>query len=160
MLRQWLPTLRKRSEESLRPVSIADMMEDFWRSPFRMSKMFDEFPKGVFGQGVDFPVVNVSETEKEIAVDAELPGLEAKDVEVTLENGNLAIRGEKKFEGEEKKDNYHRIERSYGRFARFVPLPAKVNAKGIQAKFAKGVLHVVLPKAEPSEPSQKITIDS
>lgn len=159
MFKQWLPTLRKSSEEALRPVSIANLMEDFWRNPFGNAPMFDAFPKGFFG-GLDaYPVVNVSETEKEITVAAELPGLEVKDVDVSLNNGSLLITGEKKFEGEEKKDNYHRIERSYGKFTRAVPLPAKVNAKGIKARFEKGVLHVTLPKAEPSAPPQKIKIE-
>jgi len=108
--------------------------------------MPEGFSKSLFGAEA-YPVVNVSETDKKIAVDAELPGLEAKDVDVSLQNDALVITGEKKFEGEEKKDNYHRIERSYGKFTRAVPLPAKVNAKGIKARFEKGVLHVALPKA-------------
>jgi HSP20 family protein len=159
MLKHWLPTLRRRSEEALRPASIADMMADFWRTPFRASPLSEEFQKSFPGGSGTFPAVNVSETGKEIAVDAELPGLEAKDVDVSLENGILVITGEKKFEGEEKKDNYHRIERSYGTFTRAVPLPAKVNPKGIKARFEKGVLHVTLPKAEPSQPAQKIKIE-
>jgi len=158
MLKDWLPALRRRSEDALRPMSIADMMEDFWRNPFGLSPLLEDFQKGFLG-GKAFPVVNVSETEKEIRVDAELPGLEGKDVDVSLENGALVIKGEKKFEGEEKKDNYHRIERSYGTFTRTVPLPAKVNPKGIKAKFEKGVLHVTLPKAEPSAPAQKIKVE-
>jgi len=159
MLKEWLPSLRRRSEEALRPVSIADMMEDFWRNPFGTSPLMEDFQKSIFGSKMAFPAVNVSETEKEISVDAELPGLEAKDVDVSLDNGSLVIKGEKKFEGEEKKDNYHRIERSYGSFSRSVPLPAKVNPKGIKARFEKGVLHVTLPKAEPSQPAQKIKIE-
>ncbi|MDQ7835093.1 MAG: Hsp20/alpha crystallin family protein [Humidesulfovibrio sp.] len=159
MLKEWLPSLRRRSEEALRPVSIADMMEDFWRKPFGLSPFMEDFQKNFFGGKAAYPVVNVSETEKEIRVDAELPGMEAKDVDVCLENGTLLIKGEKKFEGEEKKDNYHRIERSYGSFSRAVPLPSKVNPKGIKAKFEKGVLHVTLPKAEPSPPAQKIKIE-
>ncbi len=158
MLKQWIPALRKRSEESLRPVSIADMMEEFWRSPFEKFPFPEEFRKSVFGRQEGFPAVNVSETEKEIRVEAELPGLDAKDVDVSLEGAALIIKGEKKFEGEEKKDNFHRIERSYGTFTRAVPLPGKVNPKGIAAKFEKGVLHVTLPKAEPSAPAHKIKI--
>ena len=65
MLRNWLPALRNRSEEALRPVSITDMMEDFWRSPFGAPSLLDEMTKGVFGKGA-FPVVNVSEAEKEM----------------------------------------------------------------------------------------------
>ncbi|OIN99840.1 MAG: heat-shock protein Hsp20 [Desulfovibrionaceae bacterium CG1_02_65_16] len=158
MLRNWLPALRNRSEEALRPVSITDMMEDFWRSPFGAPSLLDEMTKGVFGKGA-FPVVNVSEAEKEIKVEAELPGLEAKDVEMRLENGALVITGEKKFEDEEKKDSYHRIERSYGKFTRAVPLPCKVAEEGVKARFEKGVLRVTLPKAAPSAPSRSIKIE-
>jgi len=157
MLKQWLPILRKRSADALRPVSIAEMMEDFWRSPFE--PFGAEFGKGLFGGREGFPAVNVSETDKEICVDAELPCLDAKDVDVSLEGEALLIKGEKKFEEEEKKDNFHRIERSYGTFTRAVPLPCNVDAKGVSAKFEKGVLHVVLPKAAPSEPAHKIKIE-
>jgi Molecular chaperone (small heat shock protein) len=135
------------------------MMEDFWRNPFGSSPLLGEMQKSVFGKRETFPVVNVAETEKDISVDAELPGLEAKDVEICLEDAALVITGEKKFEGEEKKDNYHRIERSYGKFTRSIALPAKVSAKGVKARFEKGVLHVTLPKAEPSKPAQKIKIE-
>lgn len=159
MLKSWLPTLRRRSEEAMRPVSIADLMEDFWQRPFGAFPLMEDFQKSFFGKGEAFPAVNVSQTEKEIVLDAELPGLEAKDVDVSLENDALVISGEKKFEGEEKKDNYHRIERSYGKFTRAVPLPARVNPKGIKARFEKGVLHVTLQKAEPSKPAQKIKIE-
>jgi len=155
MLKQWLPILRRRSEDALRPVSIAEMMADFWRSPFEPFPA--EFGKGLFGGKEGFPAVNVSETDKEVLVDAELPGLDVKDVDVSLQGETLLIKGEKKFEEEEKKDNFHRIERSYGTFTRAVPLPCNVDAKGVSAKFEKGVLHVVLPKATPSEPAHKIT---
>ncbi|MDR3640095.1 MAG: Hsp20/alpha crystallin family protein [Humidesulfovibrio sp.] len=158
MMKEWLPTLRRRSEESLRPVSFADMMEDFWRHPFGFPAL-GELQKNVFGWKDAFPVVNVSETEKEVSVDAELPGLEAKDVEVSLEGDSLVITGEKKFEGEEKKDNYHRIERSYGKFTRSIQLPTKVSGADIKARFEKGVLHVALPKAEPSKPAQMIKVE-
>lgn len=159
MLRSWLPTLRGRSEEALRPVSIADMMEEFWRSPFGAPSLLDEMSKGGVLDRKAFPAVNVAETEKEVTVDAEMPGIEAKDVEITLEDGMLVITGEKKFEEEKKKDNYRRIERSYGKFTRSVPLPAKVDEQGVSARFEKGVLHVRLPKAEPAKPAQKIKIE-
>lgn len=156
MLRQWLPVLRRRSEDALRPMSIADMMEEFWKSPFEPFPA--EFGKSVFG-AAGFPAVNISETDKEVRVDAELPGLDPKDVEVSLDGGALVIRGEKKFEEEKKKDSFHRIERSYGSFTRTVPLPAPVEAKGVTAKFEKGVLRVALPKAKPAQPAHKIQIE-
>ncbi len=159
MLRNPLPALRNRSEETLRPVSISDMMEEFWRSPFGAPSLLDEMTRGFFGGREAYPAVNVSEGEKEVKIEAELPGLEAKDVDIRLENGAFVISGEKKFEDEEKKDSYHRIERSYGRFTRAVPLPCEVNEAGVKAKFEKGVLRVVLPKAHPGEPKRSIKIE-
>lgn len=93
MLKSWLPTLRRRSEEAMRPVSIADIMEDFWQRPFGVFPLMEDFQKSFFGKGEAFPAVNVSQTEKEIAVDAELPWLETKDVDVSLENDVLVING-------------------------------------------------------------------
>ena len=92
------------------------------------------------------PSVDVSETDDEVQVTADLPGLTEKDVEVTLEDGALTIRGEKKEEREEKKRNYHLVERSYGRFERAVALPHGIDPGKVKARFRNGVLHVTLPK--------------
>lgn len=148
MFTRFLPELRKRSLAAGRPASLADLMEEFWKSPF------EAFP----WRDTAYPAVDVSEDGKEVTVKAELPGLEAKDVELTLESGVLTIRGEKKFEGEEKKENYHRIERSYGSFVRAVPLPREVKSDKVKAKFDKGVLTVTMPKAEKAE-TRNITIE-
>jgi Molecular chaperone (small heat shock protein) len=141
MFKRFLPELRDRSMTTRRPASLFDLMEDFWKSPF------EGFP-GMPLRDMAYPAVDVSEDEKEITVKAELPGLEAKDVELSLENNVLFIKGEKKFEGEEKKENYLRIERSYGSFVRSVPLPREVKSEKVKARFDKGVLTVSLPKAE------------
>jgi HSP20 family protein len=105
------------------------------------------------------PRVNVSETEKEIQVTAELPGIDEKDVEVTLEDDTLRIKGEKKQEKEEKGKNYHRIEHSYGSFERVIPLPVEVLSDKVNASFKKGLLTVTMPKSEKAlEKSKRIEI--
>ena len=87
-----------------------------------------------------------------MTVKAELPGLDPGDVEITIEEEGLVLRGEKKFEDEEKKDDYHRIERSYGSFARIIPLPGKVKEDGVKAHFEKGILTITLPRDEKAAP--------
>lgn len=107
-------------------------MEPFRRSEERMA-MFS-------------PRVDVAETETAVNVTAELPGLDEKDVEVTIDEETLTIRGEKKEEKEEKKGTAYRMERTYGEFHRVIPLPATVETGKAKATFKKGVLQVTLPK--------------
>ena len=92
-------------------------------------------------------------------IKAELPGLDPKDVEITIEGETLVLRGEKKFEDEEKKDDYHRIERSYGAFSRVIPLPGKVQEDTVKARFEKGVLTITLPRDVKDAP-RTVTIES
>ncbi len=92
------------------------------------------------------PQVDVSETEKDILVKADLPGLEEKDVEVTLDDNLLTIRGEKRHEHEEKDRDYYLMERSYGSFERAIPLPEGIEQDKIAASFKNGVLTVTIPK--------------
>lgn len=94
------------------------------------------------------PAMDVSETEDSILVKAELPGLEVKDIEVSLLGDRLIIKGEKKREEEKKGEHFHSTERYYGTFQRSFRLPATVNTEKIEAKFDKGVLTVTLPKTE------------
>jgi HSP20 family protein len=103
------------------------------------------------------PSIDVVENEKELRITAELPGLEEKDVEVTLDQGVLSLRGEKRFEHEEQGNNFHRVERSYGTFHRAIYLPVDVNADKIEASFRQGVLTVTLPKSEKAQP-KKISV--
>ncbi len=140
MFERYLPELRRRSQTQNAPMTIADLMEDFWKAPFAE---FTRRPDG----GVAYPALNISEGEKEVTVTAEVPGMEAKDIDVSIERGVLTIKGEKKFEEEEKKDNFHRIERSYGSFQRAVALPSEVDDANVQASYKDGVLKLVLPKA-------------
>ena len=105
------------------------------------------------------PSLDVKETAKEIAVEAELPGLDEKDVSLTIQNGVLTIKGEKKFEHEEQKENYHVMERRYGSFQRSLRIPDTVDEERIEARFDKGVLKVTLPKrAESVSEQRKIEI--
>jgi HSP20 family protein len=108
--------------------------------------------------GLMAPKLDVSETDKEVQVTVELPGMTEQDLDVELMEDRLKIRGEKKDERETKEHNFHRTERSFGAFERVIALPTKVHREGVQATFKNGVLSVVLPKAEPSRVQQKITV--
>jgi HSP20 family protein len=101
--------------------------------------------------------MDVSETDKEIEITTELPGLEEKDIQLNMAHNVLTIRGEKKNEREEKEKDYHLVERSYGSFVRSVQLPDGVNADNIKAVMSKGVLKVTVPKPAPAQ-SRKIDI--
>jgi HSP20 family protein len=96
--------------------------------------------------GAMAPSIDVSETDSEIKVEAELPGVDQKDVEVVVTDNVLTIKGEKKAEKEEKKKDYHLVERSYGGFARSVTLPFAAEPDKAKASFKNGVLTVTLPK--------------
>ena len=126
-----------------------------------MNRLFDDVFRGFdlmpFGSdrllngGMNWPNIEVSETEKDVKVTAELPGLEEKDVEVELANGALAIRGEKKIENDDKDRLFS--ERYYGRFERRIPVD-DVEQDKIAASFKNGVLTVTLPKKEVAKPRQ------
>jgi HSP20 family protein len=98
------------------------------------------------GQANWMPAVNISESEKEYRVTAELPGMNEKDIELTLSPEALILKGEKKDEYEDKGSNYYRMERSFGSFHRSIPLPEGVNTEQVDANFHNGVLTVTLPK--------------
>lgn len=94
------------------------------------------------------PRVDVSETEKEVRVSAELPGMDEKDITVEMDDAAITIRGEKKEEREDKGNNWYTREQSYGSFHRIIPLPASVEGEKANAKFKKGVLTITVPKKE------------
>lgn len=100
------------------------------------------------------PAVDIRETGDALSLFVELPGLAREDVHITLENNVLTISGERKFEKDTKGDDYHRIERAYGAFARAFTLPQNVKADKVEASFKDGVLTVTLPKAEEAKPRQ------
>jgi len=107
-------------------------------------------------EGLAAPRVDLSETEDEYMVNADLPGLEEKDVEVTLDNDALAIKGQRQEEHEEKKRDYHLMERSYGEFRRSIPLPHGVDTEKVKASFKNGVLRVHLPKSPEARAHRKV----
>jgi HSP20 family protein len=142
----------------------------FWRGedPLRtlfqeMQKTFEDFSRrSPFARfGSDMPKIDVAESKDAIDVTAELPGVDEKDVDLTLVDDVLTIRGEKKSEREEqdKDKNWHVVERSYGSFSRAIPLPFEPDATKVEARFDKGVLRIHLPKSEEvTKKEQKIEI--
>ena len=103
------------------------------------------------------PPFDVSETEGEIIVKAELPGMKVEDIDITLTDGLLTIKGERKMEKEDKRENYHRIERRFGSFSRSFTLPADVDSAKVEATLKNGILYLILPKHEAAKP-KKISI--
>ncbi len=136
-----------------------DFDRDFWRAPFRHS--FQDI-EPVLRRGLSWggdPVVDIVDKTESYQVNAELPGMDEKNIEVKLVNGNLTIKGEKRDEKEEKKKDYYLHERSFGAFERSFALPDEVDADKIDAKFSKGVLTITLPKKpEAIKPEKKIEI--
>lgn len=121
---------------------------------FRGFDQFGRFPSLTAGRsGWGWPNVEVSETAKEIRVTAELPGLEEKDVEVTLDDEVLTLRGEKRSENEDKNRQFS--ERFYGRFERRIPLGAEVEEDKVEARFKNGVLTITMPKTERAQSRTK-----
>src|SRR3954452_9380416 len=98
------------------------------------------------------PDVDILETENELIVKMDVPEVELKDVDIRLENNTLSVRGERKFESREDSKAYHRIERSYGTFARTFTLPDTVDTEHVRADYKAGVLSIVLPKKEVAKP--------
>ena len=135
-----------------------------WR-PFRslmslqdeMNRIFDEFwgrRKGLELEKFITPCVDMEETDKEIVVRAEMPGIDPKEINLSISGNNLVIKGERKQEKEERKKNYHIMECSYGSFYRSIPLPVDVDESKISAEYKKGILTVTLPKSEKVLPKQ------
>lgn len=124
----------------------------------RMNRLFDEIwgrPRRVeedYISGSWLPAVDVKESKDALEISVELPGVDPKDVEVTVEGGVLSIRGSRKFEKAEEGETYHRVERSYGSFERTFTLPSNVNPDKISASYKLGVLHLTLPKREEAKP--------
>jgi HSP20 family protein len=139
-----------------------DLME--WR-PFRevsrLRREMDRLWEDYFGLGrralrpmeLEFaPAVDVKETADQIVVKAEVPGIDAKEINISITGDVLTIKGEKKSEREEKEENYHLVERSYGSFSRSLSLPAVVDHDRIEANYDKGVLTITCPKKEEVKP--------
>ena len=130
-----------------------------------MDRLFESFGRDVgwptAGVSAMAPSIDVSETESELKIDADLPGVDEKDVDVAITDNVLTIKGEKKAEKEEKKKDFHLVERSYGSFSRSLTLPFAVDPSKAKATFKNGVLSISLPKPpEIAEKSKKIAISA
>ncbi|MBN2377153.1 MAG: Hsp20/alpha crystallin family protein [Sedimentisphaerales bacterium] len=151
-----------------------DVRRDYG-SPFQslaqeMNRLFDDF-RGRFdiepfgfsrGEvGTFMPNVDITENDKEVQVTCELPGIDEKNIDITLSKDSITIKGEKKQETENQGRDYYRMERSYGSFQRMVPLPAEIDEDKTQAEFKKGVLIIKLPKtAEAQRTHKRIEVKS
>lgn len=125
----------------------------------RMNRLFEDFFGRTRGEGELVvggwnPTVDIFETDGEIVVQAELPGLEKDQISVEFKDGALILRGERKMERDVKEESYHRLERSYGSFLRTFPLPASVDGEKIGATMKNGILEVHLPKKEAAKAKQ------
>lgn len=125
-----------------------------------MDEAFDRFfgslaRPGELWPGKFAPAIDISENDDEFVVKAELPGIAAKDLDVNLTGNLLTIKGEKKHEKEEKGENFHRVERSYGSFSRTVEIPGDVREDAVTAQYKDGVLNLKLPKTEESKSKRK-----
>ncbi len=154
--------------KSLIPVGrergVAGSANPFMSLQREIDRLFEDFTRGfptLAGNGAAklLPSMDVTETDKEIEITAELPGLEEKDVQINVADNLLTIRGEKKAEKEEKDKDYRLVERSYGSFERTLELPDGVNADAIKASIAKGVFKVTVPKPAPAQ-AKKIEVKS
>lgn len=126
-----------------------------------MNRLFDDAYRGGSGVGDLIQMeIDVSETENEYRVKAELPGVSEDDVDLRLEDNVLTIRGEKKFERTEggEKEDYHFVERSYGTFQRSLRLPTRVDTDNVRADCENGVLTINLPKAQQQEQRRRIQV--
>jgi len=129
-------------------------------TPFRKDKedIFDRFfsmpmhfGRGLFSDDSWYPSVDVSEGEKDIIVKSEIPGVDRKDIDISLNGRVLTIKGEKKHEKEEKDEHYHRVESSFGYYQRTIELPAEVDASDVDATYKNGILKLKLKKIKTSD---------
>jgi HSP20 family protein len=127
----------------------------------RMNRLFEESARGVHrGEEEDWvmgawaPAVDIYEKGTDVVLKAELPGVDPKDVDIRIENNVLTLKGERKFENETKREDYHRVERSYGSFTRSFTLPSTVDTASVKADYKDGVLRIMLPKREEAKPKQ------
>ncbi len=128
----------------------------------RMNRIFDDAFRGQRGSAEDdwalggnwAPAVDIFEQGDNIVLKAELPGIDAKDVDIRVENNVLTLRGERRFETDVKRESCHRVERAYGTFSRSFTLPNVVDTEKIKADYKDGVLQVTLPQKEEAKPKQ------
>ena len=129
---------------------LQDRMNQFFNQPSAIWRN----PEQWFGSANFIPPVDIYEDDHNINVQAEIPGISEKDLDIRLENNVLTISGERKLENEEKKENFHRVERRYGRFSRSFSLPGTVDPDSVNAEFENGVLKITIAKREEARSRQ------
>lgn len=146
----------RKNEGSVATSDLDELFKNFW-DPFNGFR--SRLPAAFETRNV--PPMNVSESEHHFTVTVELPGLEAKDVNIEVMGNQLSITGERKWEEEKKGKEYHRVESQYGKFSRALTLPdnLRLDRESIEATFQKGLLEIKVPKVEPT-PAAKIPIRS
>ena len=122
----------------------------------RVNALFRDFNEGesAVTTASFIPAVDIYEDEKKVVLKLEVPGIEEKDLDVSVENSTLTVKGERKFEKEEKEENFHRIERRYGSFYRAFTLPTTVDTESVAASYNAGVLKLELKKKPEAQPKQ------
>ncbi len=148
-------TLAKRNSRGL-SLPALEMFPQFRAIENMMSRMFDDREETWFS-GALAPTLDVSETDNEVDVKMDLPGMKAEDIDIQVHNNVLTIRGERSEETEEKDRKFHRIERHSGSFARSVSLPSVVDENKVDAKYKDGVLTISMPKTKEAQ-AKKITV--
>ena len=134
-----------------------DPFRDVMALQNRVNSLFRDFNEGgdsPMTTASFVPAVDIYEDEKKVSLKLEVPGMAEKDLDVSVENNVLTIRGERKFEKEEKEENFHRIERRYGSFSRSFTLPSTVDTEHIEAHYQAGVLKLDLQKKPEAQPKQ------
>jgi len=139
------------------PITRWDPFRDVVSLQNRLNSLFQDYNRGE-GEPVAtasfVPPVDIYEDDQQIVLKLEVPGMKQEDLDIELENNNLTVRGERKFEKEEKEENFHRIERRYGSFYRAFTIPNTVNADSVKADYDAGVLRVRLEKRPEAKPKQ------
>lgn len=126
----------------------------------RLNSIFNEFARPAFEESEEaakasfVPAVDVYEDAQNLVLKLEVPGVKPEDIDIQLENNSLVIKGERRFEAEEKAENFHRIERRFGSFARSFTLPQTVDAENVSASYDAGVLKISLAKKAEAKPRQ------
>ena len=140
----------------------------FWRHPWSdIERLRDEMDKMFRGLGAEgpwvpratvYPALNISEDEENIYLRAEVPGMKAEELDISIEGETLTIKGERKDYSPDQKHSYHRREIETGRFSRAITLPTRIDADRVEARYQNGIMSITLPKAEEAKP-KKITVN-
>jgi HSP20 family protein len=143
-------------EDTFMAITRWDPFRDVIALQNRVNSLFRDFSEGdgALTTATFVPAVDIYEDAQKVVLKLEVPGVEEKDLDVRVENNTLTVRGERKFEKEEKEENFHRIERRYGSFYRAFTLPSTVDTENVQAKYNAGVLNVELKKKAEAQPKQ------